>query len=307
MAQGLKLGQVRGQLLNFVSGTPIESSINQGIGASSRLGLKFVDPLKGIISKYNASVGGAFGIGKGLVNTIVGGASFGNLYGPLNTSGGFRSFGWINGDGEALANRYKISIFIGDKFRVIGLMQDKTSIRISSTWESPSINIDSNVELGVQALGSFLNRPISLNTQVMSRRVWRGNSPVEMTLELNFEGLSDSVTEVMMPCALLCKLISPGADNDATVADKSVRLPFLSPPGPSPFNPNGGENVTIWIGSYLKFVNVIVKDINTEFDSRIGVDGNPVGAKATVTFQTYEILTKESIDNVFAVNQPIVL
>ena len=61
-----------------------------------------------------------------------------------------------------------------------------------------------------------------------------------------------------------------------------------------------GDNVTIYIGSYLVFEKVVIKEVNPVFDTRVTREGWPISAEVSVVFETYEILTKEVLlDKVF--------
>ena len=51
----------------------------------------------------------------------------------------------------------------------------------------------------------------------------------------------------------------------------------------------------------MNFKSVIVKDVQPMYDTRLDADGWPIRAEVNITFQTYEIITKEVLkDEVFA-------
>jgi hypothetical protein len=79
-------------------------------------------------------------------------------------------------------------------------------------------------------------------------------------------------------------------------------LGFLAPPGPKFFTKSGdaeaqGEVVNIYIGKYLLIKKCIVKDVIVKTPPRFESGGQPVGAIVSIHFQTYEIVTKDTLDS----------
>jgi hypothetical protein len=100
-------------------------------------------------------------------------------------------------------------------------------------------------------------------------------------------------------------------------------LPFLAPPGPSPFSLEGtaiynwlekhqgnkyfraikhvaehlgeGDIISVRVGDFITFPSVIVKDVNPVFNTRMDTTGKPISAVVTIVIQTYEILTRQAI------------
>lgn len=174
---------------------------------------------------------------------------------------------------------------------VRAILQDSISIRTGSKWESfidvvRSSNIGSAFELGAQLLAG-----VSLQNAMTSRRIWRGTEPLSLTLNLRFEEEYDSKREVMEACEALQCMCLPGEG----------ALGLLIPPGPSPFINdkvqigNQQELIAVYVGKVLSFTNVIIKDVQVEYQNKMGTDGLFKAAKVSVVFETYEIVTKNRL------------
>jgi hypothetical protein len=208
-------------------------------------------------------------------------------------------------------------------------MQDKTSFRVTGEWE-PFIP---NVVQGVLNQVSQMLFKQALISRYTSRRIWKGTSPISITLNLSFNSINDTYNNVVEPVLRLLQMASP-----SEAGALSKYLPVLTPPGPSPFQTddpsqsstapstggilgavasdvqkavnavnqqpvvqaarnwlNAGDNIYIAIGSYLFFSNVIVKEVQPTFDTAIDINGYPIRSTVSVTFETYEIPTKETL------------
>jgi len=171
---------------------------------------------------------------------------------------------------------------------------EKFGLKLESQW-SAIINGNAITDTA-QALSQLaFNR--SLASKYMSRRIWTGTTPLDFTLNLQFRAIEDAKLEVVRPCQELQRLILPYSGSGKL--DKI----FLHPPGPSPYKEaaanfdyfNEGEITYVAIGTLLLMKRVIVKDISIEYLPQFTKDGDPIAANAAVHFQTYEILTKETI------------
>jgi len=188
---------------------------------------------------------------------------------------------------------------------ITGTLQDKFSLNVTSNWESFIPAIASIWDTLSQAtIGESFYNPIT------SRRIWKGTSPLKLTVELYFISITDTQIEVINPCLVLQRMCLPSIGTDIPLPNlpflngNSLRL--LNPPGPSPFHidQNGnqtdgkGDQITIDIGGIFKFNSVILKDVTVEYDNKMDVNGLPISAKARIEFETYEILTKERMNSV---------
>jgi len=146
-----------------------------------------------------------------------------------------------------------------------------------------------------------------------------GSSPLVLSLNLRFEALSDAMREVVLPCKMLQRMSLPSTGRD----EKWYDFFSLIPPGPNPFTPEwvekipdkfggkylkeaveyfqgnrgAGDIINIHIGRLLLIPRVIIKEVEINFSPQFTKEGYPVGASASLIFETFEILTKESLDS----------
>jgi len=160
----------------------------------------------------------------------------------------------------------------------------------------------------------------TLISRYASRQIWSGTSPLDFTLNLKFEAINDVYKEVLYPIIELQRMSLPFSGHKHEAEQKTLggffAESFLAPPSPDPFiiagvnlrgklpwvkNPEGVfENITVRIGTLLELKKVVVKDIHIQLQPKFSREGVPVEAMATVHFQTFEIVTKESLDNIYS-------
>lgn len=250
-----------------------------------------------------------------LLGTVrFGGGMFGGFQFPANP----RLVGMISSDGsQDLPDQYKVRItssFLNTT--VVAYLQDQTSFRITSEWEP-------FLPMAVSGVANQLSQLVtghSLVSRFMTRRIWKGTSPVEISLTLQFRALTSAYTDVVQPVKSLMQMALPSSADPITIG--RFKLPFLSPPGPDPYSgeavnqqalasvsdsdrqtiqsivreTKAGDLISIHIGTFLQFHSVIVREVNPVFDQMMDEHGNPLSASVTMVFETYEILTKEQVD-----------
>ena len=94
-------------------------------------------------------------------------------------------------------------------------------------------------------------------------------------------------------------------------------LPLLSPPGPSPFSwegilssrkpinelnissivegVKGGDRIMLQLGKFLRFDDVIIKEVSTAFHIKMDMAGDPISSDINIIFETYEIPTVQTL------------
>lgn len=232
-----------------------------------------------------------------------------NQLGSIQFTAAFNQYGDIahimsSGFDSAL-NRYPDGTNIPDAYRVLieskslartgsliaGSLQEKLVLRITSDWE-PIINkqVSNLVESILQA-----STGRSAASEITSRRIWRGTTPLKLDILLKFEAVVDAYREVTEPARKLQQLAAPTKGDNVLRGD--VKIPLLEPPGPSPFREIGrdSEQINIRIGPKWFFSNVILREVAVEYSTEVTPDGDPISAEARLEFETYEIITKEKI------------
>ncbi len=237
-----------------------------------------------------------------------------------SASSKFTQVGYVP-DGRRLASEFLVTI---TSFRarttITGIIQDPIMMGVESVWE-PFIptEVYGPADTLIQTLTSS---KWSLVTKATSRRKWKGSTPLEVTLPLKFHAVDDAFLEVVEPCRILQSLALPSEGKDAqslsSLSDAKKAIPFLAPPGPTPFTSEdllnrslakinktkeekilrglrGGDLIIVKFGRFLTLFNVILKSARVEFQPRFDVTGNPISATANLVFESYEILTSESL------------
>ena len=245
----------------------------------------------------------------------------------------FTEYGFKS-DGDEVAPEYLVRITsFRLKTTVVAVLQENILTRVESRWEPfvpTSLLATGNLLLQVVTRGRR-----SLITKATSRRVWQGSSPMVLSLRLRFEAVEDTFTDVVEPVRLLQSIALPSEPQGGVVDFEEVKktveahgavealskLPVLGPPGPSPFTLEGilnaerswnevseteiieglkgGDIIVVDIGKFLTFWNVIVREVSALHHIKFDPSGNPVSADVNVIFETYEMITKESLEKAY--------
>jgi hypothetical protein len=240
---------------------------------------------------------------------------------------GFTQYGYINADGlPKVPDEYLVKITsIRNNCTVVAPLQKDISIQVESRWD-PFIPVDllSRGNTVVQAVTGLFGERRSLVTRATSRRIWLGSTPITMSLELKFEAVKDPYREVVLPGRMLQSMALPSdpsagyTKGQGIVGNlKALTLLALKPPGPNPFSlddvltggksfpdmneseitdsSKSGDFIMIEIGRFLTFFNVIIRESTISYKTKFAQGGDPVEAEANVIFETYEMMTIESL------------
>ena len=239
----------------------------------------------------------------------------------------FQKVGYVP-DGVKLPSEYLVSITsYRSRTTVTGILQDDMMIGVESIWE-PFIPTEQYgpADSLVQALSAS---KWSLVSKATSRRKWKGSTPLEISMMLKFRAVEDAFKEVVEPCRILQGLALPSEGKDAqelkTLSDARKAIPFLAPPGPSPFTTEdllnrasgriqdikqdqilqglrGGDLIVLKFGRFLTLFNVILKSAKANYAPRFDNRGNPIAADITLVFESYEVMTSESLASAYTKN-----
>ena len=212
-----------------------------------------------------------------------------------------------------VANSYLVRITSSTMNRnVWALLQDNFTTRVESTWAQPDVGnrISESIRDIIQA-GSTLN--VTLGSQFMTRRIWRGSTPLSLQLKMKFEAIEDVYKEVVLPCATLQQMALPSKfrGKDASLGENIAGYFLIAPPGPNPFSGSAqkwaykflginsptkdGDIITIDIGNFMSYRSVIVRQAEVVWGKKFTREGYPTSAVATINFESFEIYTKEDI------------
>lgn len=220
---------------------------------------------------------------------------------------------------------------------VVGLLQGPISLSASGIWENfISTDVSGPVSNLVELISNYR---VSLVTKASLRRKWKLSTPLSMEIVLKFEAVEDPYKEVVEPCKILQSLVlpsegtnkyMPGQINFNLLKPKTWSealkvtslLPCVHPPGPSPYSledilnvdsdlislykrdailsgKRGGDFITIGFGTFLYFENVILRKAAVQYEPRFDFKGNPISATVALDFESFEVLTKETLDRAY--------
>jgi len=233
-------------------------------------------------------------------------AEDGGILGALGAVKGFTYYGskvpgTAGYKNNSVPDEYIATIISSQIGIVRAVLQDTVKIGVGSEWEPFMGESFDNNALGQAAEMTAQVFKKSLKNVVTSRRKWKSTAPVQISLDLVFQEESNAQEEVVKPCAMLQAMSLPA----------ETFMGFLVPPGPSPFstkmpngkslefNPEASDIIAVYIGTFLGFRNVIVKSVDVTFDTRYNEKGFPIAAKVNLVFQTYEVLTKGKLGDVY--------
>lgn len=241
---------------------------------------------------------------------------------------GFTQYGYISADGSPkVPDEYLVKITsIRNNCTVVAPLQEDISMQVESRWD-PFVPVDllSRANVVVQAAtGLLFEERRSLVTRATSRRIWVGSTPIVMSLKLMFEAVKDPYREVVLPGRMLQSMALPSdpsagyTKGQGIVGNlKALTSLALKPPGPNPFSlddvltggksfpdmneseitdsTKSGDFIMIEIGRFLTFFNVIIRESTISYKTKFAQGGDPVEAEARVIFETYEMMTIESL------------
>lgn len=191
-----------------------------------------------------------------------------------------------------------------------GVMQEAFVMGVDSSW-APIV--PQSVSFMVNYVSQFVTGS-ALVAKWATRRIWTGTSPIRMKVELVFNAVANEYSEVVRPCLRLQQMALPYIPSGRTGLQNAI--PLMNPPGPSPFAETeaarqsifnatvagsevfigSGDKITIRIGKFLEFVNVVVRDVQVSYSNKMTQGGFPVSSKATITFETYEMMDVDSLE-----------
>lgn len=192
-------------------------------------------------------------------------------------------------------------LIVQDGLTVESHLPETFSLGVSSQFNQPFGQGISNGTVGTAFKMAGLG---ALTSQSMTAQVWEGTQPIEMTLELEFVAESDPTSEVLDPIKDLMEMTMPSKGGSGFL---------LEPPGPAykdvidwkafeaQKGGGGAKQISVQIGTFLFFDNVVIENVNTTFHSMIHSSGIPLRATVSVTFKTFFIQLTDDIPGIFLV------
>jgi len=217
--------------------------------------------------------------------------------------------------GERVENPYIVTVrsrdeHYNDILIIRSILQEDVQMRTSGRWEGFGLGttlLTAQAEKMVQWIWKA-----STTVSWLSRRVWQGTTPIELNLSLRFEAEENELEEVVKPTLALQQLALPGrrvvrgavgewflGKFGGKAAESPEGITAVYPPGPSPFRSGEGDIITIKVGDFLEFKQVVVKNIDVKYPPKFTRDGRPISSSVSVQFETYEIVTKGDLNEIY--------
>jgi len=266
-------------------------------------------------------IGSIVTIASALPNVLIGSATTRTSVPNEPASGPTGSFGVPEGRDDINEN-YIVTIqstYLNRSIRAH--LQGPFQFKTTSQWQRPT-QAGSQGLLGQAAqIIAQAGTGKTIGNAFMTRRIWKGTSPCMFSLNIKFEAVEDSNSEVVLPCETLHQIVVPGSDYDKNAKGDAKSLwnsISLYPPGPNPtvlgFLSTVGkgddsnflrqhnkslegkeDNISITIGRFLHFEPVIVSEASITYLRKYDVGGKPIAAEANIAFESFEMYTKEAL------------
>ena len=196
-------------------------------------------------------------------------------------------------DTRFFSNNFLVTIYSSAHGSVVARVPEEFIIQLQSEWDTPLLSSEAGfVETAVQQLGR------SIKIQYASAHVWTGSSPTEITLPLEFYAERNPKLEVVEPIVRLARMALPSGGQGRG---------FFKPPGPRIIDVEkfgidniANDQITISVGKFLKFTQVVVTNVNPTFITRdMGKAGYPLRATCEIVFRSLFSLTGEDLAEMF--------
>ena len=192
---------------------------------------------------------------------------------------------------DSISNNFLVIIKSTVHGTVVARLPEEVQMQLSSEWDTPFLQGSGNqlVEVAAQTIFN-----VSTKTQLASGQVWSGSTPIELTLPLDFYADENSTLEVIEPVVKLAKMALPRLSGGIGG--------FYTSPGPRifPRQKNPGDNITIKLGNFLNFKQVIVVSVNPNFVVRdLTPTGEPLRCSCDITFRSMYTLTGNELQSQF--------
>lgn len=189
---------------------------------------------------------------------------------------------------------------------VSGYIPEQFNLSVHSQFNQPFGQELLNSTLGTTTKVVAGLAPIS---QSMTGQIWEGSKPIDLSMEMDLIAEYDPVMEVQERIKSLMKMALPSRGGAG----------LLKTPGPSYGSVTGREAlnavqgwtgigsplgkadgvISIAIGNFLFFDNVVIESVQAQFQSMMHRTGVPLHATVTINFSTFFIVLAEDLDNIF--------
>ena len=216
----------------------------------------------------------------------------------------------------ALSEQYKIKITYevntsagreGKPILIEGWMPESITTTAGSEWGQP---FDDSFVGGIINDISDLGGKLIPTFKALSSQVWQGNTPIAITIPIEFIAYSSALKQVVEPTVSLIRMALPREEQfgDFSYRGKQITdgITVLKAPGPSAVVDLPGigqyfksEDITVKLGSFMTFKRAIIKDVNVTWDLKLSPEGYPMRSEVEIQIESPTVITKQGIDNIF--------
>lgn len=160
---------------------------------------------------------------------------------------------------------------------VVGVYGPGTSVEITANWSQPFESMTPGEAM--QTAGSLIQAKTG-NTMVKTlntHQVWQGNSPAQISLELQLYALHDPDVEVMQPLRALEDFIAPD------VADFSLGTGKIA------------KALQLNIGRMCIYQFLVLNSVSFPFDKETDLKGRFVRCTVTLALSTLTMISKDML------------
>jgi hypothetical protein len=189
---------------------------------------------------------------------------------------------------QALSNNpnYLVNIVCDNPFAdIVANMPEEISLAAHSNWQplfpnSTLAGLVGQVSSGM--LGTMAARGLQLSggnalVQELTWQVWESTDPLEFSINLLFDAVTDAKKEVLIPMVTLESLVLPYGANG-----------ILFPPGPAIVSAKSGSPgyTCLYLGNFAVFAPIIITSVANTFDVRLDTNGIPIAGRSEVSIRT---------------------
>jgi len=168
---------------------------------------------------------------------------------------------------------------------VVANLPETWSFAFTANWDAPwadgIINSDA-FKHGAHAFG------VATTTQELTSQIWNSSNSVDVTLPFIFVSRTSAYDDVVIPAYKVAGLTLPTETASSSLSAPGPHLQIKSNDNTwFAVDTQGGEHLSLHIGTKFVLESVVVTNVNVEFDTMLDKDGYPVKAKVDVSIRTH--------------------
>lgn len=178
---------------------------------------------------------------------------------------------------------------------IANVPEEDIAIDVASDWAQTDLGKVVEGAMGMVNRATSAISGSQLKSQLTSAQQWNGTNPPSIAFTLEFNADTSSVNDVMQPIANIISMCVPEVINNIRVAvpgptPADAALAFVnkvsSNTGTSSMKLEG-DRIQLFVGKWLYWDNVVITNLGLKFGTKLGPEGIPLRATATVTMKPF--------------------